>query len=461
MKKLPWLRSLVLLIPLVGCSCLPSGGGERLIAFVDVSVLPMDRERILRHQTVVVQNQRIIAMADKDSIDLVADAIRIDGRGRYLMPGLADMHVHLLEEEDFILFLANGVTTIRDMWGEYPWSLDWRRRIEEGELLGPRIYAAGPVIDGPWPGAEEERDRMVILDDPKFAFDVVAAQAERGYDFIKVLSHLSPESYTALASASSYFNIPMVGHVPYQVSIATVLESGQRSIEHLEGYNFALMSDNAPSIDIENRAAWLLPWEYFDASKLETLARATAQAGIWNVPTLVIVVNGRILPEELEEKLLQPELRYVVPYNLDYWAGREYISEESRIAKETDRYRKQTVKALSDAGAGLLLGTDTQQFFTVPGFSIHEELEHFVDAGLSTFEALRAGTSSPAEFLGAEEEFGTIKIGMIADLILLNENPLENISNTKLRVGVMVRGEWFPEKQLKRMLEQVAEGYEK
>lgn len=421
----------------------------------------MDSERILRHQTIVIQGQNIVAMGSSDSIDLAQNVYQIEGRGRYLMPGLTDMHVHLLEEEDFVLFLANGVTTVRNMWGEYPWSLDWRRRVEEGNLLGPRIFTAGPVIDGSWPGSEGERERMAILDDPEMAFTLVTEQVERGYDFIKVLSHLTPESYEALASAARSLNIPMVGHVPYLVDIETALGSGQRSIEHLEGYNFALMSDDAPTIDLDDRAAWLKPWEYFDASRLEALARATAQSGVWNVPTLVIIMNGRILPEELEEKLRRPEVRYVVPYNLDYWTTREYIAEEARIARETDLYRKQTVKALSDAGARLLLGTDTPQFFTIPGFSIHEELEHFVDAGLSPFEALRAGTSNPAEFLGAANEFGIVKVGMIADLMLLNENPFDDITNTKQRAGVMVRGEWFSESQLQIMLEQIAEKYER
>lgn len=419
----------------------------------------MDRERVLRGQTVVIQGERIVAMGSSNSIDVAPEAYRIDGRGKYLMPGLTDMHVHLLEEEDLVLFLANGVTTIRTMWGEDPWSLDWRRRVNDGELIGPRIYAAGPVVDGSWPGAE--RERGVIVDDPEAAFALVATHKERGYDFIKILSHLSPVSYDAVLSAALRLDIPVVGHVPYQVDLTAALTSGQRSIEHLEGYNFALMADDAPSIDLDDRAAWLKPWEYFDESKLEPLATATAQADVWNVPTLVIIMNGRIFPEELGEKLGQPNLRYVIPYMLDYWAEREYIAEEARITRETDAYRKQTVKALSDAGARLLLGTDTPQFFVVPGFSIHEELEHFVDAGLSPFEALRAGTSNPAEFLGAANDFGTVEVGMIADLMLLDENPLDDITNTTRRAGVMVRGEWFSAVRLQGMLEQVALGYER
>ena len=460
-----WGPAILLLVFPAGCSFPPSVPFERVggqpIAFVDVNVLPMDRERVLRGQTVVIQGERIVAMGSSNSIDIAPEAYRIDGRGKYLMPGLTDMHVHLGEEEEFVLFLANGVTTIRVMWGEAPWTLDWRRRINDGELIGPRIYSAGPVIDGSWPGALADSERMVIVDDPEAAFAFVATQKEMGYDFIKILSHLSPEAYDAILSAALRLDIPVAGHVPYQVDIETALTSGQRSIEHLEGYNFALMADDAPSIDPHDRAAWLQPWEYFDESRLEPLARATAEADVWNVPTLVIIVNGRILPEELGERLEQPNLRYVVPYTLDYWAEREYIAEEARIARETDAYRKQMVKALSDAGARLLIGTDTPQFFVVPGFSVHEELEHFVDAGLSPFEALRAGTSNPAEFLGAANEFGTVEVGMIADLMLLNENPLDDITHTTRRAGVMVRGAWFSEDRLHEMLEQVAVGFER
>ena len=168
------------------------------------------------------------------------------------------------------------------------------------------------------------------------------------------------------------------------------------------------MSDDAPEFNKYERAAWLKAWQYFDSSKLPALVEKTLATGTWNCPTLVVILNGRIRPFELEERLKNPNLRYVDPDIINYWSEREYIDEEAIITRVTDRFSKNTVKALHDAGCRLLLGTDTFQYFTIPGFSAHEELQHLVDAGLSPFEAIKTGTVNAAEFFGAAEEFGKV-----------------------------------------------------
>lgn len=322
-----WTRwTLLILLGLSTSACssksrAPTDGQEpRSFAFVAVNVVPMDHERILENQTVITQGERIVAIGPSDILQVPPQAESIDGRGKYLIPGFADMHVHLQEEEELVLCIANGVTTIRQMWGEDPWHLDWRKKIAEGELLGPRIYTAGPVIDGSPP----KSSRYVIVDNPEEAESVVARHKELGFDFIKILSHLSPQAYEAILSAAKAHDIPVIGHVPYQVDLERALTSGLYSIEHLEGYNFALMANDAPAIDLDDRAAWLKPWEYFDESKLPALAKATAEMGVWNCPTLVVFINGRILPEELDDLLNQPNIRYVVPYVVDYWKERKY-----------------------------------------------------------------------------------------------------------------------------------------
>lgn len=431
------------------------GQSTQPIAFVNVNVIPMDSERVLNNQTVITFGNLIITMGSVEDVQIPENAKSIEGKGKFLMPGLADMHTHSWGE-DFIPFIANGVTTIRNM-GSWQFHLDLRQKVISGEVLGPTMYLAGPPIDGP---SLYESDYLVI-DDPLKAVKLVVEQKVAGYDFIKVLSQLSPKVFEAIDSTAQAHNIPMIGHPPFQVDFEKVLNSGMSSIEHLEGYNMALMSDDAPILDNYARSSWLMPWKYFDESKLQELAKKTAKAGIWNCPTLVIILNGRIHPSELEEKLKNPNLRYIVPNILEYWREREYLEEEAIIARETDRYRKKTVKALHDAGAKLLLGTDTQQFFTLPGFSLHEELEHFVDAGLSPYEAIKAGTTNAAEFLQGSNEFGKVEVGFRADLILLHSNPLNDVRNATDRMGVMLRGKWFYEYELKQMLEDLALSIEK
>jgi len=424
------------------------------IAFINVNVIPMDREHILRNQTVITQDDRIVVVGSEGIVNIPENAIRINGKDKYLMPGLADMHTHSWGE-DFIPFIANGVTTIRNMRGSR-YHLELRQEILSGELLGPSMYLTGPYIDGPPPDSAD----YPIIANPKEVASLVTSQKEAGYDFIKILSQLSPEVFEAIVSSARVNNIKVIGHPPFQVEFEKVLNSGIYSIEHLHGYNIALMRDNAPEMDYYERSSWLKPWKYFDETKLQALVKKTVAMGVWNCPTLVIILNGRIKPSELENKLKNPNLRYVAPNILKYWKEREYLEEEAIIARGTDYFRKKIVKALHDAGSKLLLGTDTPQFFTIPGFSIHEELLHFVDAGLSPYEAIKTGTSNAATFLGASEEFGKVAVGLRADLIFLNSNPLVDINNTTDIAGVMVRGKWFSNDELHLMLEDLALSFE-
>jgi len=424
------------------------------IAFVNVNVIPMDYEHILENQIVIIQDDRIAVIGPKDNVQIPQNAIRINGMDKYLMPGLSDMHTHSWGE-DFIPFISNGVTTIRNMRGS-TYHLELRQEILSGELLGPSMYLTGPYIDGPPP---ESADYPIITN-PKEAVSVVANQKVAGYDFIKVLSQLSPEVFEAIISAARVNNIKVIGHPPFQVEFEKVLNSGMYSIEHLHGYNIELMSDNAPELDYYERSSWIKSWKYFDENKLQDLVKETVEMGVWNCPTLVIILNGRIRPSELEDKLKNPNLRYVAPNILKYWKEREYLEEEAIIARETDHFRKKTVKALHDAGGKLLLGTDSPQFFTIPGFSLHEELQHLVDAGLSPYEAIKTGTTNAAVFLGASKEFGKVAVGLRADLILLNNNPLVDINNTTNITGVMVRGKWFSDDELNLMLEDLALSFE-
>ena len=233
-------------------------------AFEDVDVVPMDTERVLEDQTVLVVDGRIAAIGPADTVDVPDGALRVRGRGRYLMPGLADMHVHCWTEEEHLLFLANGVTTVRNMWGA-PHHLEWRRRAEAGELEGPTVYTTGPLIDGDpphWPGS-------VVVTDPEAARAEVARQKAAGYEAVKVYSRLSRECYDAIVEAAREHGLRVDGHVPGAVGIERALEARQDSIEHLEGY---FLWDGAPP-----------------AGPYDGWVRATLEAGTWNCVTLVVI----------------------------------------------------------------------------------------------------------------------------------------------------------------------------
>jgi len=430
----------------------------RPTAFVDVNVVPMNRETILSGQTVVVERGRIAEVGRTQEVDVPAGASIIDGYGRYLMPGLVDMHTHTWHEADFLLFLANGVTTIRNMWGSGR-QLAWRKRIAEGALLGPTIYTAGPLIDGEPPIWNTSK----IISDPERAEEEIAREGRLGYDFVKVYNRLTPPVYEAITAAARKHGIRVTGHVPDAVGLERALSAGQ-TIEHLTGYMDAVQADGSPAKGATTRQLRYKGVEFIDEGKIPAMVDATVAAGVWNCVTLV--VNRKFVPPEEAQKLLQgPSMRFAPPGMLASWDPtrdfrmKELTGEDFSRIRKGDAFRSKLVGLLHRAGAHILLGTDTPNPFVVPGFSIHEELQNLVDAGLNSYEAIRAGTIDAADFLNAPGEFGVVEVGKRADLILLEANPLESVRNVSRRAGVMVRGRWLDEAQLRRMLEELVASY--
>jgi imidazolonepropionase-like amidohydrolase len=435
---------------------IPAG---ELIAFANVNVVAMDSERVSPGQTVIVHGERIVWIGPAAETPLPEGATVVEGQGRYLLPGLADMHVHVLSEEDFLLYVANGVTVVRDMNGR-PAHLRWREEIASGELLGPTLYVAGPIIDGDppvYPGG------TLSVGTAQEASEVVQAQKEAGYDFIKIYSLLSKKVYDAIVSEAGEQELPVVGHVPVYVGLEHALQVGQYSLEHLFGYVDVLESATSPL-----QGEWSYRRLYgaieIDEAGIPEIAQATRAAGVWNCPTLVAL--DRWMPADEAQALLeQPHMRYVSPHVLARWSGMRgfvntWLADSDAAARRHGRQvRRLIVKGLRDAGAGLLLCTDAGPFYVEPGFSIHVELQNLVEAGLTPYEAIRAGTRDAAEFLGASDEFGTVAVGKRADLILVEDNPLENVGNLQYRVGVMIRGRWLPEATLQQMLEELATSY--
>jgi imidazolonepropionase-like amidohydrolase len=431
-------------------------------AFVGVHVIPMSGGvTILHDQTVLVQGDRITVIGPRDAVVVPEGTSVIDGTGRYLMPGLADLHVHLehFESPDLLaLFLANGVTTVRNMDGR-PHILEWRRKIAAGELAGPTIVTAGPLLDGAPPLLPDN----TVVKNAAEAAAAVAAQADAGYDFIKIYSNLSAEAWTAVLKTARERGLPVAGHVPQAVGIERVLGSGQISIEHLDGYDALIEADDSPF-----RKGWHWSKLYqgmpADGDKIRRAAERTAVARVWNIPTLV--EKEQIAPlEEMVGWLDRPEMRYLPAAARKAWDPRTWDPERARLVKSMDaearailargrENRLALVRVLHDSGAGLLVGTDTPRPFVVPGFSVLEELRLFTEAALPPERALATATREAGRFLG--QDFGTVEEGRRADLLLLEGNPLDAVGHVARRTGVMVRGRWYPQAELQAMLDRLA-----
>ncbi len=435
----------------------PAAVAQQVSAFVGVNVVPMDRERVLRDQTVVVRDGNIVAMGPATSTPVPQGALRIDGAGKYLLPGLAEMHAHIpVPDEDreytervLFLYVANGVTTARGMLG-HPSHLELRRRIEAGEIVGPRLWTSGPSANGN------------SVRTPAQADSLVRAQKAFGYDFVKIHPGLSWESFEALDRAADEVGIKFAGHVPTAVGVPRALSAGYWSIDHLDGYLHAIVADEAPLNREESGGFFGIGLlDYVDESKIPVISRATREAGVWNVPTQTLMENlaSETPPESLA---LRPELRYMPRQFLE-----RSIQQKRNLHRQTTpqarrrfiELRRKLVKALHDAGAGLLLGSDAPQWWNVPGFSALRELEAIVAAGLTPYQALETATRQVAVFLGVSDRQGTVDVGKRADLLLLDANPLENISNVHRRAGVMIRGQWLSREAIEQRLAQIAASY--
>lgn len=464
MKKMLVLAILLTLPASVGQAAAPA---SNTTAFVGVNVIPMDRERVLTDQTVVVRDGVIAEIGDAKKVRVPRDARKIDGRGKYLIPGLTDMHVHLftddeypdaLAEDEFKIMLAQGVTTIRLMNGT-PEQLVLRAKSAKGEIVAPTIYAASPQFIG-----RKSNNAYVVTNEAEAREAVRKAKAD-GYDYLKMTTYLKPEVYEAIVEEAARHNIRVVGHADSRsVGLARALKARQQ-IEHLDSYLEALLPENSPVKGSVSDLYIYQPknWESLDVldeSKIPDIARATVRANPFSVPTLHLFKSTFGIGRTEESIKAQPDIRFYPQKTIDMWVGynkryqTQWASPERRA-----RYvavRNKIVKAIHEAGGKILAGSDTPEWLLLYGYTLHRELRALNEAGLSTYATLAAATRNPAEFFGTLDKTGTVEQGKRADLVLLEANPLDSISNTERRAGVMLKGRWFSQAELDKTLDEIA-----
>jgi len=436
------------------------------IVITHVTVINPGTSSVQANQTVVIAGDYIISVSDSTNVK-ISNARLIDATGQYLIPGLWDMHVHSAFGDwfpggrDIILplFIANGVTGVRDMGGDTLVLLEWRKEISSGQIMGPRMIISGPMLDGYLPNGKLRFPSSVAITTPASAVAAVDSLKKQGVDFIKVQSVISHDAYLAAAAEAHKQGLPIVGHVPDKVRIKEVVEAGQKSIEHLMGIFEGCSTEEDKFIKGEGNLKLLLTTQ--DSERCNALTRLLAQNQTWQVPTLAWQRGGTFLDQR--DLKHQPLDKYVPAYWRDVTWRRftdemmpDLVRDPLPLRQEYFSRNLQMVGALHRAGVPFMAGTDTAPgVYIIPGFSLHDELANFVEAGFTTMESLQTATSNPAKFLGRESSFGSVAPGKVADLVLLTVNPLENIRNTQKISAVIAKGRFFDPAALDAMLRQV------
>jgi hypothetical protein len=450
---------------------------QNILAISDVTVIDATGAPAQPNMTVVITGDRITKIAKTGEVAIPKKAQVIDGKGKFMIPGLWDMHVHTvigsLPKLYFPLFIANGVTGVRDMAApDLGFVKQLRKDIDEGRVVGPRIVA-GQMVDGPmpfWPGLP------IPVSDAAGARQAVASAKDRGADFIKVYSLVPRQAYFGLADEAKKRGITFAGHVPFLVSASEASDAGQKSIEHLEGIWLGCSAEE-PKLrkileeavkdakDINQirtslvralNATQLSAVETYSQEKATALFARFAKNGTWQAPTLVVKRAGAFMDDS--DFTNDPRLKYIRPGIRDGWKNQDDWRLKNRSAESSARYRQifqkelDLILAMHRSGVKMLAATDAVVWYVFPGFSLHDELGLFVQAGLSPLEALQTATRNPAIYLGLIDMLGTVEIGKKADLVLLEANPLENISNTKRINAVIVNGQMIPKVSLDKML---------
>ena len=399
---------------------------DKPTAFVNVSVISMANETVLEHQTVLINDGKIVSIGPMDATKVPRKATKIDGEGKYLVPGLIDLHAHFFagrkgNMELLPIYLNQGVTTLLNMKGSKG-ILTMREQVDSGEVLGPEIYTTTPILGNasPYPATFDE------------AVTLTKQFHAEGYDFVKVYNQIPAEGYRGIIETAEKLDFPVVGHAVRSVMLEGVLNAKQ-DLAHMEEIIYGYFPDE------------------LDESKIPELTQHIKNSGISIIATLIAYHNIIRQIDDIESMINSPGVSELPTSLTRSWQAEnntylKRFSPESNEAylRPSFAFIQKLTKAFHEAGIPILMGTDACISIVVPGYSAHDELQELVDAGLSPYAAMASATREAAIFLNAEHEIGTIEVGKRADLLLLNANPLENIEHTRKIEGVMTRGKWLP-----------------
>lgn len=427
----------------------------------DVTVIDATGAPAQPHRTVIVWDGKISAVGTSaGATGAKLAGVHVNGSGKFLIPGLWDMHVHMVfgewfprgKEVTLPLFIANGVTGVRDMGGELDVLQQWRKDITAGTLLGPRMVISGPMLDGPQPRFPSS----IAIKTPEDGRRAVDDLKRRGADFIKLQSLIPRDAVFAIADEARKQGITFVGHVPDAVRASEASNAGQKSFEHLIGIfeGSSLLEDEFIK-GAKTEGKFL---STYDPARAAALFALLAKNQTWQCPTLVWERGGNLIDER--DLAHDPRAKYVPAYWKDVTWKRftdqvmhEFNTDDLATRKRFVEKELQVVNAMHRAGIPFLAGTDTPPgVYIFPGFSLHEELQRFVAAGFTPMEALQTATLNAAKFLGMQDRLGTIEEGKLADMVLLDANPLEDIRNTQKIAGVVVNGRYLSRADLDKML---------
>ncbi|MGZ5434034.1 MAG: amidohydrolase family protein [Thermoanaerobaculia bacterium] len=412
------MRALLLALALAALPAL-----AETIVIRNVNVVSMTSPKAAEKQNVIIRDGVIESVSTR--LAKMPDGTKVvDGTGKFLMPGLAEMHGHVppanapngATEDTLFLYVANGITTVRGMLG-HAGQLELREKSKRGEIVAPNLYLAGPSFNGQ------------SINSPQEAIDKVRAQKKEGWDLLKVHPGLTRDEYDAMAKTAREEGIRFGGHVPAEVGLEHAIAMGQETFDHIDGYAELLEAEKGP----------------VDAKKLSAIVKKSKDANVWIVPTSALweVLFGTIPLDTLKS---YPELKYVSQGAADQWSSafQQRLTQMPREpAKNVIAARTTILRALNKGGVKILMGTDAPQQFSVPGFSLHRELLRMREAGMSPYEILKSGTVNVGEYFAKQDSFGTIEPGRRADLVLVDANPLADIANVARISGVMVRGRWL------------------